>query len=205
MPTIRPYHPHDRAAVYEICIRTAYAGQDARGHYEDPDVLPEIFAGPYVHLEPELAFVVADDADEAVGYIIGTADTEKFAARFREEWLPQVTDRYPPLPSGHEPQTPDEIMVYLLHTPERMIVPALAAYPAHLHIDLLPAYQAMGWGRRLIETFAAALGAAGVPAVHLGMVTENTAARAFYDRVGFHVVDVPDAGPLTYLGLPTRR
>jgi len=205
MPTIRPYRPQDRAAVYEICIRTAAAGQDARGHYDDPDVLPEIFAGPYVHLEPELAFVVADDADEAVGYIIGTADTEKFVARFRDEWLPLVTDRYPPLATGHEPQTPDEIMVYLLHTPERMIVPALAAYPAHLHIDLLPAYQKMGFGRSLIQTFAEALGAAGVPAVHLGMVTENTAARAFYDRVGFHVLDVPDPGPLTYLGLHVRR
>jgi len=202
---IRPYRPQDRAAVYEICIRTARAGQDARGHYDDPNLLPEIFAGPYVHIEPELAFVVADDADEAVGYIIGTADTEKFAARFRDEWLALVSDRYPPLAAGHEPQTPDEIMLYLLRTPERMIVPALTDYPAHLHIDLLPAYQRAGFGRRLIETFAAALRSAGVPAVHLGMVTENAAARAFYDRVGFHVLDVPDAGPLTYLGLRVRR
>jgi hypothetical protein len=37
------------------------------------------------------------------------------------------------------------------------------------------------------------------------MVTGNTAARAFYDRFGFHVLDVPDPGPLTYLGLHVRR
>ncbi len=29
-------------------------------------------------------------------------------------------------------------MVDLHHRPERMLLPELAAYPAHLHIDLLP-------------------------------------------------------------------
>ena len=33
------------------------------------------------------------------------------------------------------------------------------------------------------------------------MVTANTAARQFYDRVGFHVIPVRDPGPLTYLGV----
>jgi hypothetical protein len=36
------------------------------------------------------------------------------------------------------------------------------------------------------------------------MVTTNTPARAFYDRLGFHVVPVPDPGPLTYLGRSTE-
>lgn len=92
-------------------------------------------------------------------------------------------------------------MRHLLHHPERMIVPALAAYPAHLHIDLLPEHQRQGHGRALLGRLVLALQEAGVPAVHLGMVTENTAARAFYDRIGMHVIDVPDPGPLTYLGL----
>jgi hypothetical protein len=49
----------------------------------------------------------------------------------------------------------------------------------------------------------AALAAEGAPAVHVGMVTANTGARVFYDRVGFHVIPVPDPGPLTYLGRAT--
>jgi RimJ/RimL family protein N-acetyltransferase len=49
-------------------------------------------------------------------------------------------------------------------------------------------------------TLLDALARGGVPAVHLGMVTANTAARAFYDRVGFHEIAVPDPGPLTFLG-----
>ena len=43
----------------------------------------------------------------------------------------------------------------------------------------------------------------GVPAVHLCMPSANTAARAFYDRLGFHEIAVPDPGPVTYLGRPT--
>jgi ribosomal protein S18 acetylase RimI-like enzyme len=202
MPTIRPYRQDDRAAVYDICIRTAHLGSDAAPLYRDPVVLPEIFAGPYVYFEPSLAFVVADDDDRAVGYVLGTADTATFVKRFAAEWLPLVADRFPR--SFAEPASPDEIMVRLLHTPERMLVPALADYPAHLHIDLLPAYQRAGHGRALIEAFVGELRAAGVPAVHLGMATENRPARLFYDRVGFHVIDVPDAGDaaeLTYLGM----
>jgi GNAT superfamily N-acetyltransferase len=121
--------------------------------------------------------------------------------RFRAEWLPTVAARWP-APAG-EPVTPSEVMAALLHAPERMIVPALARYPAHLHIDVLPGYQGQGHGRALMAAFLRALADRGVPSVHLGMLTENTPARAFYDRLGFHEIDVPDAGVLTYLGRAT--
>lgn len=94
-------------------------------------------------------------------------------------------------------------MIDLMYRPERMIVPEVAGYPAHLHIDLLPEYQRMGHGRELMRAFLDALRDKGVPAVHLSMVTENTPARAFYDRLGFHEIPVPDAGILTYLGRTT--
>ncbi|RKR92155.1 acetyltransferase (GNAT) family protein [Micromonospora pisi] len=210
---IRPYRPGDFDAVGDICIRTADAGEDASGSYVDPDILPDIFAHPYAHLEPDLAFVLDDsdsDSDSdgdgdgdgtgrAVGYVLGTSDTARFVRRFRDEWLPRVGDRYP-APAG-EPSTPDAVMARLLHTPERMLLPELVDYPAHLHIDVLPGYQRAGHGRVLIETLTGALRRTGVPGLHLGMITTNRKARAFYDRLGFHVVEVADPGPLTYLGL----
>ncbi|MQY15631.1 putative acetyltransferase OgpAT [Streptomyces sp. RB5] len=199
---IRPYRPTDRAALSDICVRTADNGGDARHLYEDQELLPTLFATPYATLEPELAFVV-DDGERAVGYIVGTADTPAFVRRFRDTWLPQVAARFPAPPP--EPATPTEEMRYLLHNPERMIVPALAGYPAHLHIDLLPSHQRAGHGRELMAAFLGALAARGVPRVHLGMVTANTAARAFYDRLGFSVLPVPDPGPLTYLGRSTKE
>ncbi|MFE1321542.1 GNAT family N-acetyltransferase [Kitasatospora phosalacinea] len=201
-PAVRPYRPADRAALFDICVRTAENGGDSRQTYPDHELLPNIFAAPYAALEPDLAFVL-DDGGRAVGYVLATADTPAFVRRFRDEWLPTLADRYPP-PTG-EPATPSEVMVHLLHTPERMVLPELADYPAHLHIDLLPSHQRAGHGRELMHTLLDALAAKGVGQVHLGMVTANTAARAFYDRLGFHVVPVPDPGPLTYLGRRTTR
>lgn len=197
---VRPYRSTDRAALYDICVRTGHLGGDSRHLYPDPELLPSIFAGPYAELEPELAFVV-DNGQRAVGYIVGTADTVGFVEAYRARWLPRLVERYPPPAAA--PATPTERMVAALHAPQRMIVPELADYPAHLHIDLLPPYQRAGHGRALMARFLAALRRAGVPAVHLGMAVANTGARAFYDRLGFHVIAVPDAEGVTYLGRHT--
>jgi len=202
-PVIRPYHPHDRDALHDICVRTAHLGKDSRPHYADPAVFPAAFAAPYAHIEPELAFVLDGGDGDAVGYVLGTADTARFVGEYRAKWLPLVADRYPE-PSG-PPRTPDEEIVALLHNPERMLVPEVVDYPAHLHIDLLPGWQGRGYGRALMRTFLGALHERGVTAVHLSMVTANTPARAFYDRLGFHEIAVPDAdATVTYLGRATE-
>ncbi len=137
------------------------------------------------------------------GYVLGTADSPRFAEDFRTQWLPLVADRCPE-PLG-APSTPDEVIVQLLHHPERMVVSEVAGYPAHLHIDLLPEWQGRGHGRELIRALLQALQDRGVPAVHLSMVTANAPARAFCDRLGFHEIEVPDAGPVTCLGRTTRE
>ncbi|WP_031011740.1 GNAT family N-acetyltransferase [Streptomyces sp. NRRL F-5727] len=202
-PFIRRYRPSDRPAVAGICVRTAHEGGDASGLYPDPELLPVIFAYPYVELEPDFAFVLDDGTGQAVGYVLGAPDTAAFAARFRREWLPRVTPRFPP-PAGAA-DTPADGMAALLHTPERMVHGELSGHPAHLHIDLLPSWQGQGYGRSLIHTLLAALHEHGVPAVHLCMVQANTSARAFYDRLGFTQLNVPDPGPVWYLGRPTAR
>ncbi|MFD7712840.1 GNAT family N-acetyltransferase [Streptomyces sp. NPDC059785] len=202
-PAVRLCRPEDQEALDDICIRTAHNGQDSRPVYADPGIFPMTFEAPYVYLEPELAFVLDDGQGRAVGYVLGTADTPRFVEEYRARWLPLVAGRYPE-PSG-PPLTPDDTMIPLLHHPERMIVPEVAAYPAHLHIDLLPDWQGRGYGRALMRAFLGALGERGIPAVHLCMVTANTPARAFYDRLGFHEIDVPDPGPVTYLGRSTTE
>ncbi|BDD76757.1 MULTISPECIES: GNAT family N-acetyltransferase [Streptomyces violaceoruber group] len=204
--SVRPYRPADAPALDDICIRTAHNGRDSRPVYADPAVLPAIFAAPYVHLDPGLAFVLDDGRGRAVGYILGTADTARFAAEFRATWLPRVADRYPAPQGPPGTRTPDEVMAGLLHDPERMVVPELAAYPAHLHIDLLPDWQGRGHGRTLMRTLWRALRERGVPAVHLVMATANTPARAFYDRLGFHEVPASGLDPaeVTCLGRTTQ-
>jgi ribosomal protein S18 acetylase RimI-like enzyme len=197
---IRPYRPEDRAAVAEVCVLTGDSGGDSRERFPDPELLPSIFALPYVEHEPELAFVL-DDGGTAVGYVLGTADTPEFVTWFREVWLPPLAPRYPPPPAP--PATPLEWLAGMLHNPERMLVQEVADHPAHLHIDLLPAYQGAGHGRALMTTFLRALGERGVPRVHLQMDPLNTKARAFYDRMGFQGITVAGFPDGAFLGRGT--
>jgi hypothetical protein len=67
MNGIRRYRPPDGDGLYAICIRTGNAGQDASALHSDPHILPDIFTGPYLLLEPELAFVLADAKDRPAG------------------------------------------------------------------------------------------------------------------------------------------
>ena len=202
-PIIRGYRPADLDAVYDICVRTADGGSDARGMYGSDRLMGDIFAVPYVTREPEHAHVLDDGTGTAVGYVLGTADTATFVRWYREAWLAATAGRYPE--PADPPVTPDDFMLRLHRRPERMIVPELTGYPAHLHIDLLPEWQGKGWGRELMAAFLAGLTEAGVTRVHLGMLSTNVAARAFYDRLGFHEIAVRDAGPVTYLGYSPRR
>lgn len=189
--TIRPYLPGDRDALYEICVRTGAAGQDARGLLSSDDLIPDIYAGPYLELEPEHAYVL-DNGERAVGYVIGTASTPDFVAGYRREWLPKLRSRYEP-PAG-DPASEEERKLADLFNPERMLRPELAPYPAHLHIDLLPEAQGGGYGRALVERFLASVGATGAPSCHLTVRPDNPGALQFYVKTGWQRLAVPDPG-----------
>ena len=75
---------------------------------------------------------------------------------------------------------------------------AQVAYsPAHMHIDILPAYQRRGWGRRLIARVVAALrDEHGLAGLWLGIDTRNEGARLFYERLGFKALPGAPAGTL---------
>ena len=126
-------------------------------------------------LDPDFAFVL-DDGHQAVGYVVGTPDTAAFAREYRERWIPRLAGRYPvpPVP----PVTPDERMIALHYWPERLLWPGLPEYPAHLHIDLLPDFQAAGHGRRLMAAFCDAVARAGAAGVHVTVVAETSGPSA---------------------------
>jgi ribosomal protein S18 acetylase RimI-like enzyme len=196
-PVIRRYRASDREAVYDICVRTGDRGRDARGRFRSDDLLPDIFAGPYLRLEPQLAFVLAVGA-RPVGYVLGTADTAAFVRAYSEQWIPALAGRHPE--PADPPLTPEDRMLAMLRRPGEMLWPELAAHPAHLHIDILEEYRGAGHGRRLIERFAEAAAGAGAAGMHVGVSSANLPALRFYERVGFARLEVPDPGPVVYLG-----
>jgi ribosomal protein S18 acetylase RimI-like enzyme len=198
---IRPYRESDHAAVYDVCVRTADAGGDARGQYHTDDLMPDLFAGPYVFLEPEFAFVL-DDGQRAVGYVIGTPDTAAFARAYRARWIPRLAGRYPVPPDP--PTSQEEELLALHYHPEWLVLPGLEEYPAHLHIDLLPPFQGAGHGRALMETFYAAAARAGAAGVYVAVTTANTRALGFYDRLGFGRLEIAEPGETTVTVLGRR-
>lgn len=179
---IRPFRTGDEPALAEICLRTADAGSDATGIFEDDAIWGHIWALPYVERHPDLAFVVEDENGTPVGYVVATDDTDAFEEWFRTQWWPRFSNRWPK-PEA-EVTRQDGTLLYAYgrgEKPERYA----PDFPAHLHIDLLPEAQGQGAGRRLIETLFAALRERGAPGLHLVASAENTGAMAFYTRLGF--------------------
>ncbi|QJW35677.1 GNAT family N-acetyltransferase [Cellulosimicrobium protaetiae] len=189
---LRPARTTDPAEVdrlYEICLRTGASGGDATALYADPRLLGEVYLGAYLALEPDLAFVVEADG-VAAGYVLGARDTAAFEARSEREWWPPLRERYPlgSFPEGSR----DEALVAQIHRPHLTERSVLGDYPSHLHVDLLPAAQGGGNGRRLLGTLFDALRAAGSPGVHLGVSEDNVSAIGFYEHLGFTRLDVPE-------------
>lgn len=181
---IRLARAADAAALYDVCVRTGDSGGDATGMYLYPDLLGDVFVGPYLALEPELSFVV-DDGAGAEGYTLGALDSTVFAERCEAEWWPAIRRKYADLPV---PDTAlDQWVLRRIENPPPVREFAVE-FPSHLHIDLLPRWQSGGWGRRLIETMLARLRALGSPGVHLEVSPRNERAIGFYRHLGFHDV-----------------
>ena len=69
--------------------------------------------------------------------------------------------------------------------------------PAHLHIDILPAFQGKGFGSTLIKTAVQYLKEEGLDGIWLGLDPRNTGARLFYEKLGFKQIEgAPNANQL---------
>jgi GNAT superfamily N-acetyltransferase len=114
----------------------------------------ERWLGRYLLHDRAHAFVARADGGCVAGYVVGCLDDPAANARFSD--LSYFAD----------------------------LADLTARYPAHLHINLDPAWRSQGIGARLVETFAGhaeALGAAGVHIV-TGAAARNV---SFYRRCGF--------------------
>lgn len=182
--SIRAYEPRDLAALYDICLKTGDAGEDASARYRDPELLGHVYAGPYAALEPELVFVLEDEAG-VCGYVLGALDSARYYQNYAAHWLPPLQARYPDPAGDSAGWTADERICHMLHHPRLELAEAVRDYPSHLHIDLLPRAQGRGYGRRLMDRFVTALRERGSKGVHLGVATSNTRAQRFYRSYGF--------------------
>ena len=188
---LRPATPEDLPALYRVCLRTGDAGRDATHLQDDPDLLGEVFVGPYVMLEPELAFTLEGSHGPA-GYVLGALDTESFNRRLKSEWLPRLQRLHADPGDDSEQWQGSDWVRHAVHNPFLEVPPVLEPYPSHVHIDLMVEARGQGIGRHLMQTILEALARLGSSGVHLQVNPQNAAAQAFYRNLGFVPLASPD-------------
>jgi len=184
----------DLDALSAICLKTSDAGQDGTALYSDPSYPGLRFSVPYAVLEPDLAFVLCQN-DQVVGYVVGTRDTVAFNQRLETQWWPALRKKF----ADRQPVAPlDDKVLDAIRQPSHASTELTDTYPAHLHINILPAAQKGGYGQMMVETELDALRAAGVSGVHLGVSLQNEQVCGFYSKLGFKFLMRSNA---IYMGL----
>lgn len=185
---VRPYEPRDRAAVRHICFLTGFAGDPVDYQWADEESFADMFSGWYTDGEPESTLVAEDDG-VVKGYLLGCRDSAR-------AWSPVAVAARHVLRRGIalRPGTAgfiwrtfadaagDRIRHGTRPVDHELIDPA---YPAHLHINLLPEIRRTGVGGELVRTWLATLRAEGTPGCFLQTLHENTRAVAFFEAMGF--------------------
>lgn len=196
MVTLRGFQSDDLPALYAISLATGHAGSDAAPIYRDPDLIGHIYSAPYALLAPELA-LVAVDAGGVAGFAVGALDTAAWEDKLERLWWPRLRERYPlPTELSSDEPTPDQRRIATIHRPERVPRSIAGAYPAHLHLNLLPRAQGHGVGSALLQAW---LDLAERPAVHVGVNAVNSRAIAFWSARAFRVLEGP-AGRTIWMG-----
>ena len=176
MVTIRKYEEKDKENVQFVCL-------NSEGPEEAPDeatgrFILITFCNYYLEHEPENCFVVDDDG-RAVGYIICAENYDKYKEIFDRDYLP-LTEEF----------GPERYRWALTSSDPQGVVKN--EYPAHLHIDILPEYQRLGMGGKLVTALCEHLTEKGIKGVCLTCGPKNERAMNFYKKRGFTLLLLDD-------------
>jgi ribosomal protein S18 acetylase RimI-like enzyme len=186
---IRQATKSDQERLYEICVLTGDSGKDATGIFQQPQLLGDIWVGPYLQLSPEHCFVVQNENGQALGYCIATLDSTSFDTVAAALWWPAKQAVYSkPDIAQKDSWSRDERLTHLIHNPLTSPTEFLKEFPSHAHINLVAEMQGKGWGRNLMEAMENSLREARSPGVHLILSSKNLNALAFYQAIGYHVI-----------------
>jgi ribosomal protein S18 acetylase RimI-like enzyme len=136
-----------------------------------------------------------------------TFASEETRATFRERWFGRYLSQHPQW--AYVAFTDDgQVAGYLVGAlDEASAVDAFASaareFPAHLHVNLAPAFRNLGIGRELIAAFGADAGQAGAKGMHVVTSADARNVR-FYTRAGFseRARTTVNGSELVFLGRP---
>lgn len=169
---VRLFQEKDRQNIRKICHLTATAPE----YVENRELVCLRYADPYMDICPEGIFVAADEADRAIGYILSVPDTVIFQKKIENG----------PYFDAVRQISQDEWRSMTCSPPSDPAI--LEKFPAHLHIDILEAWQRIGIGHRLMDTLFRHLRNEQISGIHLEVGENNVKGCNFYRKYGFQVV-----------------
>ena len=207
---LRPLRIPDFAQVANIAYQTGYFGDPAQIFFPDSALFGDLWIGPYLQtsgLERGTLGLVAvqnplEGNAEVLGYIVGMTNPAQYQQALSRE-LVRVLGR---LASGRYPRWRG-CVAYLARA---VLCPGPhldgGAYPAHLHLNLLPQVRGLGLGGRLLDAYLGVLRLGGARGVQLSTTLENRSALVLYQKRGFTVMAQRESGLwYPWLGRPVTR
>jgi GNAT superfamily N-acetyltransferase len=183
---VRRFQEEDRSGLYHVCLATGDSGASALHLYNEKDMLGEIYVGPYLSFQPDLALTLIQDG--VSGYALAALDTRSFEDTLSKQWWPLIQEKY----NSGSPEKFNErekgLFEYIQNPPLRP-EEVVNEYPSHLHIDLLEQAQGRGIGKAMMHLLIETLREKGSKGVHLGMGATNARAFTFYTKLGFTLLD----------------
>lgn len=167
---IRRYQPKDRENCRDICHKTA----TAPAYVKSKELVCLLYCDYYLDNEPQNIFILADDMDNAIGYILSAEDDKQYHKGVK-----------PYLKKAKKISFAEGNMPVL----EKIMTHRVAKkYPAHLHIDILPEGQRKGYGSQLISALESHLKNKGVKGLRLNVGGDNYGAHKFYEANGYKLL-----------------
>jgi len=169
---IRPYERRDRERVRMICKQTAF--DDYKKDPKKLESVPVMFNDYFTEYEPEYIFVIADDEDNAVGYIICSANYEQFVKANKTVFTERLLEIAP-----GEVNYLNNFLDCLEKIKDR---------PIHMHLDMLEQCRRQGFGTRLIRTLMAKLKEDGHDHLSVCCANRKAASYALCMKLGFREI-----------------
>lgn len=176
---IRRMKESDIPQAEYICLETA--DKNLKNNEKQKQTTLLLYSRYYTRAERDSCFVLTDDKDCAVGYILCAPSYKNYKKGFFNNELKSLTK------SG--PQAFFNGIACILGN-----MPYAKNYPAHMHIDILPEYQAQGYGGKLLSVLVEHLKNNGISGLMLIVDSKNLNAIKFYKKHGFKAVKILAGG-----------
>ncbi|MBQ8210260.1 MAG: GNAT family N-acetyltransferase [Clostridia bacterium] len=170
---IRPYCNDDCENVRYVCLN---ADGPCRMSKRGKNFILNVYCNYFIEKEAGNCFVAADENGKAIGYILCAENFD----RFYESYVNEYVTRLKKYEFSHRRSAFRSIESQQKYKED---------YPAHLHIDILPEYQHMGLGRKLMDALCNHLRDKGVKGIVLTVWKGNDNARRFYEKYGFTLIE----------------